>query len=187
MTQIHELDRIRHWGDGYDDVNKDFPTWPQTVEMLIRRHGTPPITPENPMLGLGAGQGYPELSLAELMGIPHDSVVLLDRAFGEVARDRLARVAPSVPLIEQGLFTYLQNPDGRKYSLVTTFGMHDALGKDNIEEFFRLLPNVLVECAVVFLQHNGFQDYSEEAARYGFNAKDECPHLFLYQDMVIST
>src|SRR4051812_33552589 len=107
------------------------------------------------MLGLGAGQGYPELSLAELMGIPHDSVVLLDRKFGAAARDRLARVASSVTLIEQGLFTYLQNPDGKKYSLVTTFGMHDALGSDNMDEFFRLLPNVLVDFAVVFLQHNG--------------------------------
>lgn len=170
MAYSHESDLVSHIGDHIDDLNIDG-LWAETVgNMLATAREQKPISAEV-MIGMGAGQAYPELDLARIAGIPSQNVFLLDRVFSTTARERIATVAPESKLIESGVFSFLQNPDGNRFTLVTTFGLHDVLKGKNVEEFFRLIPNCLDDSAVVFLQHLGFRfDPRKIAAKYGFRA-----------------
>lgn len=178
----HEADLVSHPGDHCDDLNADG-SWAELVGIMLARARKEKPIPTETLLALGAGQAYPELALARIAQIPLQSVTLLDVEFSSRARRRIATVAPEATLIETGLFSYLQNPDGNRYSLVTTFGLHDVLRGENVEEFFRLLPNVLADSAIVFLHHFGLRiNPKETAAKYGFRSIDKySDHLYLYE------
>lgn len=180
MAQLHELDLVSHWGDDYDDVSKDSSYAEIVAQELRLLNSVSRITPEHPMLGLGVGQGYQEVKLAEILGVSQESVVLLDRNFSPTARERLARVVPNATLIERGMFSYLNNPDGRRYSLVTTFGLHDVLRGYMAEEFFRFLPNVLADSAMVFFISTPMEPRAtRRAAMYGFTPVT--PNNFVFE------
>jgi hypothetical protein len=180
MAQSHELDMLHHNGDGMDDLGKKSRFGETIAASIKRKRALLSINRPETLLCLGAGQAYPELELVEKLAIPHENVVLLDRRFSELAKDRIATKAPQATLIESGLFTYLQEAEGRSFSLVTGFGLHDVLLEDiSLKEFFRLIPRILEDSAIVFVQHV-FPDETiiPAAAKHGLAPVLDNPYFF---------
>ncbi len=171
QSQPHKLDRVSHIGDSYDNLNSDG-IWAETTRDTLKFYFPETDFSQAEMLGLGAGQAHAELELAQKLGIPFEKVTLLDRRFSEHARRRIDRVAPGSTAIEQGMFSFLSNPDNKKYSLITTFGLHDAIDRYNKEEFLRLAPNVMTEGGILLLTSFAFpgKPTVEMARKYGLIA-----------------
>jgi hypothetical protein len=167
---LHKLDRGYYWGDEFDDVGRDGHSADGVAEWVKDRMKPLGICEPLSVLSLGVGQAYPELKFARELGVPMGNVTLLDKYFSERARDRIARLSPEATVLETGMYTYLQDPDDKRYSVVTTFGLHDVFRKtETVEEFFRLLPNVLMDSAIVHLQYSTSATLTGELARrHGF-------------------
>lgn len=181
MAQPHKLDRRQHIGDGSDSLNYNDDSWVENAELAINLYAEGFDASQTEILGLGAGVAYPELRLAEKLGVPFGKVTLLDRHFSARARERITRVAPDATVIEQGMFSFLSNPDGRKYSLVTTLGLHDAIDEFNKDEFLGLVINVMTEGGILLLTSTALpgQATVNMARRYGLVAPGN-----LYQDFL---
>ena len=136
--------------DYMDDIGKECNCASIVMYVLESERGTSDFSPEH-LLCIGAGQSYPEIELVDLLKIPHSNVALLDKHFRTKARERLDSVAPDIMRIEQEMFSYLQNPD-RSFSLITTFGLDYLLVGEFLNEFLGLVPNVLSDQGIVFVQ-----------------------------------
>lgn len=150
---IHPFDKPNNWTsltNAYDWLGYDLRHVPGALRTIRKDRGEGADFSSERMLCLGAGQADQELAVANQLGIPHENVVLLDLHFSEAANDRIALEAPSSTRVEQGLFSYLQKPDGVRFSIVTTFGLFDVLNGEHLDEFLRLAPNVLSDNALVF-------------------------------------
>lgn len=145
----HELDNV-YWMGEPDVVDPDDPTG--NVDHVLLRFFNDwkdetgaHFTTEDKMLGLASGQAFPELKLAESLGIPYSNVTLLDRAFSWEAMLRFQTSYPDVQTYESGMFAFLESYSGdQKYKLVTAIGVEYSLKtRDAINKFASLLPNVM--------------------------------------------
>lgn len=102
------------------------------------------FSPEDKLLALAAGQAYPELKIAENLGIKPSSITLVDRGFSSRARARFQKDYSEVATIESGMFSFLGNPPVADFSIVTLIGVeHAFFNPMAMPTLVTLLPNVL--------------------------------------------
>jgi len=150
---MHEFDQIAHTSDRFDDIGKDSGLGRIVAFAIEDARAVLSVSKPETLLCLGAGQAYPELALVEALEIPYQNVTLVDKHFSYSAKNRLVEAAPEATLVEDGMFSYLERSNEKRFSLVTTFGLHDVIIKENIDEFLKLLTGVIDNSAIVFIQH----------------------------------
>jgi len=125
--------------------------------------------PEDRLLALAAGKAYPELAIAEKLGLKHSSISLVDRHFSPEARARFQRDYSGVTTIESGMFSFLGNPPAADFSIVTLIGVeHAFFDPMAISTLVTLLPNVLRKDGVVIVAPYIAENPKQEWINGGF-------------------
>ena len=153
---LERLDEVV-WPREPDIVSPEYPTLSAEIITKILLTGTRnedhSFSPEDKLLALAAGQAYPELTIAENLGIKPSNITLVDRHFSPRARARFQKDYPDVTTIESGMFSFLGNPPVTDFSIVTLIGVeHAFFDQMAISTLITLLPNALQKdgVAIVF-------------------------------------
>jgi hypothetical protein len=185
---IHPIDMINDRCDRMDNVGELANCGRAIVEFVRIDRKINDFSNEQ-LLCLGVGQGFPELDFINEAKIPHSNIIFLDKNFSSRAIKRLDLLALDIKRVQKGLFSYLANPD-QKFSLITTFGLDYLLDeKAFLYEFFRLVPNAMVDEGLVFVQSWGAssQKSAEKAVTYALEQKNIYKYLFKYNSNLISS
>lgn len=182
---LHEFDWEVCAGDDWQNVGKDTGIGIPVAKRIRGWEKTNPFAPPlDRVLCLGAGTAYPELEFARALGIPASGVILLDKSFASQVLLKIKERAPGVTIIETGLYTFMRDFCGVRFPLITGFGLHDVLKNlPKLDEFFRLLPGVLLDGGVVYTGNSAPPEGTVDvAARYGFSPiSEECSDIFTYR------
>lgn len=120
-------------------------------------------------LGIGAGMAYPELAFAQTLGIAPSNITLLDKNFGWEALKRIQAVSPDTTVVDRrGLWSFLENPDIKGFSVVSLFGLDHKLRDCTVPHLSLNLPKILVPNSVVCICPGGVEKLSELWEQQGF-------------------
>lgn len=121
---------------------------------LLRRvsqNEMPPKDSEARLIGLAAGFGYAEISLAREFGYSNSQIVLVDRDFPLQLSQTLQKHNPDITYIESGLFTYLQEYQKRNIAVATLFGAEYLTSLQRMNELGHLLSKVMLPRGLVVI------------------------------------
>lgn len=149
---IHPYDLTVHNNDhdvGFESEDFSF-TILLTLKEVLQEHKI--RLPKNLLfLGLAAGQGQRELSVAH--GLKARYIQLVDR--NPQVREGWIKNKRSTQVISEGIYTYLQNYQGKKFNLATALGIEYVLEKPGrLHELLKLLSNVMQPNGIVIISPN---------------------------------